>query len=83
MSEKGEFRYPPDKSPRVTPQRRPRRRQASEPPSPTASRAIFSLLFIAALIIGALYYLYTHRLLARAPFAVSVNGRTVTVLRLG
>jgi len=66
----------------VTPiRRRPRSRKSVYLRPVEYSRIILTVIFLAALAAGAAYYLYARSTLARAPYAVSLEGRVLAVLR--
>jgi len=66
----------------VTPIRRRSRSRKSVYSRPVDySRIVPTALLLAALAAGALYYIYTNYVVVHAPYAVALNGQTLTVLR--
>jgi|GEM_PF-2423987 len=66
----------------ITPiRRRPRSRKSVYTRPVNYSRIILTTIFLAALVAGAYYYVYANYLVAHAPYAVSLDGRVLAVLR--
>ena len=66
----------------VTPiRRRPRSRTSVYSRPVDYPRIVLSVMFLAALAAGAAYYYYAHYLVVNAPYAVSLNGKILAVLR--
>jgi len=66
----------------ITPiRRRPRSRKSVYSRPVDYSRIVLTIVFLAALLAGAYYYVYANYLVVHAPYAVSLNGRVLAVLR--
>lgn len=66
----------------VTPiRRRPRSRKSVYTRPVDYPRIVLSVMFLAALAAGAVYYAFTNYVVVNAPYAVVMNGKTLAVLR--
>jgi LysM repeat protein len=66
----------------ITPiRRRPRSRKSVYSRPVNYSRVILTVLFLAVLASGAAYYVYANYVIVNAPYAISLEGRVLAVLR--